>query len=308
MTNRETLTLQALVSKQFQSITELAARKIVDSKTPQRNLPDALGLFGNMPQTCRWKRAACCVECQANFAVRLRASLARGLHGACTLWYRLKFLSRTPSNSRLLVSIAPSVSQQYKLTSIATVFPAFGLHWLLQIANIKQHGRLLSLQIRLGIRPVKTLCEQRYGNVASCISCALDKNACARAPWLMHKTGLHRNGELVPALTDFLCREQDRLFINCAYDDFYHQNLALPAKGIPRAMRFSAEGLANISGPNVGSGEPGVLARLCAMKTFMPAWFGLEPLSTPRCPSPRNPEPHGDEGTHIGVGEEQGES
>ena len=68
----------ALVSKKLQVLTETAAQKIVENKNPQRHLlPDALSVFANLPETCRWKRVACCIECQANFAVRPLAPVIR---------------------------------------------------------------------------------------------------------------------------------------------------------------------------------------------------------------------------------------
>ena len=108
-------------------------------------------------------------------------------------------------------------------------------------------------------------------------------------------------GWLVPALFDFLSAH-GRLFINCGHDTFSgcptmksEQVARVRAEAAcPEGFAFSGRGLGRHPGFNPSETESGMptrdaltLARLCVLKLFMPPWFGLEPLTTPRVRTPR---------------------
>ncbi len=106
-------------------------------------------------------------------------------------------------------------------------------------------------------------------------------------------------GWLVPALFDFLSAH-GRLFINCGHDTFSgcptmrSQQIARvrAEAACPEGFAFSGRGLGRHPGFNPSSNLPThdalTLARLCVLKLFMPPWFGLEPLTTPRVRTPRS--------------------
>ena len=113
-------------------------------------------------------------------------------------------------------------------------------------------------------------------------------------------------GWLVPALFDFLSAH-GRLFINCGHDG-YSGRPTMKSEQIarvradaacPEGFAFSGAGLgrrshAGASGESTAeppSRDALTLARLCVLKLFMPPWFGLEPLTTPRIRTPRSTPP-----------------
>ena len=126
-------------------------------------------------------------------------------------------------------------------------------------------------------------------------------------------------GWLVPALFDFLSA-RGRLFINCGHDSYS----GLPTMknqfggqpqidrvraeaACPEGFAFSGTGLARrptsppATATAAGAAAPSrvelpsrealTLARLCVLKLFMPPWFGLEPLPTPRIRTARSITP-----------------
>ena len=82
------------------------------------------------------------------------------------------------------------------------------------------------------------------------------------------------------------------MFINSSHDDFVSANTRA-VKVCREGFAFTAAGLAKCPVESDGSAildcEAMTLGRLCALKLFMPPWFGLEPLNTPRYRTPRLP-------------------
>eukprot|EP01047_Picozoa_sp_COSAG01_P029876 COSAG01_NODE_2064_length_8507_cov_312.247740_4_plen_200_part_00 len=72
------------------------------------------------------------------------------------------------------------------------------------------------------------------------------------------------------------------LFVNSSHDDFVASSTRAD-KCCPEGFSFTGTGLAaGLAGVGAEDSEALTLCRLCVLKLFMPPWFGLEPLTTPR--------------------------
>ena len=143
------------------------------------------------------------------------------------------------------------------------------------------------------------LCSFHTPSIAGALAATM--GAHAQAPTI--QTALSRGvaqfmaGSLVPALYDFLST-RERMFINASHDDFVVSSTKAECV-CEEGFSFTGAGLGGSPGaaapnPNsidavmaaIMSSQHMALGRLCALKLFMPPWFGLEPLTTPRVPPP----------------------